>query len=191
MNHKLWVIQYIIYLGQDQGFDWVGTPFARRLFIIIKFIGWLGSSPLFLFRRIFNSQLTGNTIVCTHSGLYSSFISQSFHLEILNSDFLTKFWRYYHQSVQRLSTRVSKYFRPFESLQELSEWNFLFADSRGKRIPISSRNFFAEEENHTWAPRLASNLWPLHVNVEILSRSPQKTEDFTGMLENDEIKHKI
>ena len=51
--------------------------------------------------------------------------------------------------------------------------------------------FFAEEENHTWAPRWASNLWPLHVNVEFLSRSPQETDDFTGMLENDEIKHKI
>ena len=56
---------------------------------------------------------------------------------------------------------------------------------------IVSKLFFAEEENHTRAPRWASNLWPLHVNVEILSRSPQETNDFTGMLENDEIKHKI
>ena len=29
-----------------------------------------------------------------------------FHLKILNSDFLTKFWRNYRQSLQRLSTRV-------------------------------------------------------------------------------------
>ena len=56
---------------------------------------------------------------------------------------------------------------------------------------IVSKLFFAEEENHTQAPRWASNLWPLHVNVDILSRSPQETDDFTGMLENDEIKHKI
>ena len=44
--------------------------------------------------------------------------------------------------------------------------------------------FFAEEENQTQAR-------PFHVNVEIKSRSPQETEDFTGMLEKDEIKHKI
>ena len=42
-----------------------------------------------------------------------------FHLEILNSDFLTKFWRNYRQSLQRLSTRVCKYFRP-ESLLGLT-----------------------------------------------------------------------
>ena len=40
-----------------------------------------------------------------------------FNFEILNSDFLTKFWRNYRQSLQRLSTRVCKYFRP-ESLEE-------------------------------------------------------------------------
>ena len=61
--------------------------------------------------------------------------------------------------------------------------------NRGSRYRLET--FFAEEENHTQAPRWASNLWPLHVNVEILSRSPQETDDFTGMLENDEIKHKI
>ena len=51
--------------------------------------------------------------------------------------------------------------------------------------------FFSEEENHTQAPRWASNHGPLCVNVEIKSRSPQETEDFTGMLEKVEIKHKI
>ena len=53
--------------------------------------------------------------------------SSLFHLEILNSDFLTKFWRNYRQSLQRLSTRVCKYFRPFESLPRLS----FFADFGG------------------------------------------------------------
>ena len=43
-----------------------------------------------------------------------------FHLEILNTDFLAKVWGYYLQSLQRLSTKVCKYFRPFESLQRLS-----------------------------------------------------------------------
>ena len=52
---------------------------------------------VFLLKRLFNSQLAGTPIVCTHSRLYSFFILQSFHLEILNTDFLTirKFWRYY------------------------------------------------------------------------------------------------
>ena len=51
--------------------------------------------------------------------LYSSFISQSFNLEILNTDFLTKFWRHYLQSLQRLSTRVGAK---------------VFADSREKSL---------------------------------------------------------
>ena len=51
--------------------------------------------------------------------------------------------------------------------------------------------FFSEEENHTQAPRWASNHGPLCVNVEIKSRSPQETEDFTGMLEKVEMKGPI
>ena len=35
-----------------------------------------------------------------YSDLYSSFIPQSFNFEILNTDFLTKFWRYNLQSLQ-------------------------------------------------------------------------------------------
>ena len=82
-------------------------------------------------------------------------------------------------------------------LKYLNFWNLLAVSNKkncshsfcGSRYRLET--FFAEEENHTRAPRWASNLWPLHVNVEILSRSPQETDDFTGMLENDEIKHKI
>ena len=66
---------------------------------------------------------------------------------------------------------------------------FIQYSTTGSRYRLET--FFAEEESHTWVPRWASNLWPLHVNVEILSRSPQETDDFTGMLENNEIKHKI
>ena len=35
--------------------------------------------------------MAGIPIVCTDSELYNSFISQSFHLEILNTDFLKRF----------------------------------------------------------------------------------------------------
>ena len=76
---------------------WVVTGFLVRFFLL---------------RRILNSQLSGTLIDCTHSGLYRSSISQLFNIEILKTDFLTKFWRYYLQSLQRLSTRVCKYFRP-------------------------------------------------------------------------------
>ena len=55
-----------------------------------------------LFGLILISQLEGSTIVCTDSGLYNSSISQSFTIEILNTDFLTKFWRYYLYSICRL-----------------------------------------------------------------------------------------
>ena len=51
--------------------------------------------------------------------------------------------------------------------------------------------FFVEEDGNNLASRRASNLWPLHVNVEIKSRSPWETDDYTGRLEMDEIKHKI
>ena len=41
--------------------------------------------------------------------------------------------------------------------------------------------FFAEEENDFEASCRASNLWPLHVNLEVESRSPQETGDVTQM----------
>ena len=66
-----------------------------------------------------------------------------FHLEILNTDFLAKVWGYYLQSLQRLSTKVCKYFRPFESLQK----TFLlkvFADFRGESICRLSWKVFAD-----------------------------------------------
>ena len=56
---------------------------------------------------------------------------------------------------------------------------------------IVSKLFFAEEENDFEASCRASNLWPLHVNLEVESRSPQETGDFTQMLEKDGIKDKI
>ena len=74
-------------------------------------------------------QIRGWLKLCTHSSLYGFSIWQWFGLEILNSDFLTKFWRYSRQSLQRLSTRVCKYFRPFESLHGL--WTGIFTTPVG------------------------------------------------------------
>ena len=51
--------------------------------------------------------------------------------------------------------------------------------------------FLAEEEDYIEASCRASNLWPLHVNLEVESRSPQETGDITLMLEKDGIKDKI
>jgi len=77
---------------------------GQNEFIIIKFMGRLGPTvgfpvpyflfydyltPLFSVLRLFNSQFAGTPIVCTHSRLYSSFISQFFHIEILNTDLQT------------------------------------------------------------------------------------------------------
>ena len=59
------------------------------------------------------------------------------------------------------------------------------------RIPMSSRNFFCRGRPSYPSTPLGVQPWPLYVNVEIKSRSPQETEDFTGMLEKVEIKHKI
>ena len=60
-----------------------------------------------------------------------------------------------------------------------------------ERIPISSRNFFCRGRESYPSTPLGVQPRPFHVNVEIKSRSPRDTEDFTGMLEKDEIKHKI
>ena len=62
-------------------------------------------------------------------------------------------------------------------------------ESYGSRYRLET--FFVEEDGNNSASRRASNLWPLHVNVEIKSRSPWETDDYTGTLEKDEIKHKI
>ena len=62
-------------------------------------------------------------------------------------------------------------------------------NSFGSRYRLET--FFSEEENHTQAPRWASNHGPLCVNVEIKSRSPQETDHFTQMMEIHKIKHKI
>ena len=66
--------------------------------------------------------------------------SSLFHLEILNSDFLTKFWRNYRQSLQRLSTRVCKYFR-HESMEGLSDFGGNYA-----KISWESPNLVFQDE---------------------------------------------
>ena len=60
------------------------------------------SVRFFLFGLIFISQLEGSTIVCTDSELYNPSILQSLTIEILNTDFLSKFWRYNLYSICRL-----------------------------------------------------------------------------------------
>ena len=95
---------------------------------------------VFIFKRLFNSQLPGTPIVYIHSRLYSSFISQSFHLEILNTDFQTKFWRYHLQSLQRLSTRV---FADFGGNNYTDFGGNNYTEFRiGSRISIQGSSFF-------------------------------------------------
>ena len=71
--------------------------------------------------------------------------------------------------------------------QSVSLWTIVFWRGPCYRV----ETFLAEEENYIEASCRASNLWPLHVNLEVESRSPQETGDITQMLEKDGIKDKI
>ena len=97
----------------------------------------------------------------------------------------------YRNQIVRITESLTKLGKVLDKTAWMTKTDIIHDMSKTKGPWYRLETFFAEEENHTWAPRWASNLWPLHVNVEILSRSPQETDDFTGMLENDEIKHKI
>ena len=60
---------------------------------------------------------------------------------------------------------------------------------RGSRYRLET--FFCRGRQSYPSTPLGVQPRPFHVNVEIKSRSPQETEDFTGMLDIVEIKHKI
>ena len=74
---------------------------------------------------------------------------------------------------------------------EKTKWEWIWAVSVNLGPRYRLETFFAEEENDFEASYRASNVWPLHVNLEVESRSPQETVDVTQMLEKDGIKDKI
>ena len=77
-------------------------------------------------------------------------------------------------------------------LSSVLDWNIESdADMSKSGLCNCVETFFAEEENHIQASCRASNLGSLHVNLEVESRSPQVTDNFTQMQEKDGIKDKI
>ena len=94
-------------------------------------------------------------------------------------------WFMAHESwTSRYKTKFD-YFDCFKFSGSSSILSIRFAQPNFTHKVIGSyyrvETFSTEEEHFIEASCLASNLWPLHVNFEVESRSPQETGDVTQM----------